>query len=206
MSSLKYLLPFFSYFLGAIPIGWILGRLIFGQDIRKGGSGNIGATNALRQFGSGIGILVLVLDMLKGVLAVILAKYIYFENSPFIVLCGLIAILGHIYPIYLSFKGGKGVATAAGVVLALLPLELLGILGIFVIVVAISRYVSLGSLIAASSLLVMVLFKSFRQEPVNYALIAFTILVVGMIFYKHKENIRRLKAGTENKITFKKKD
>lgn len=205
MQMIKYLMPLIAYLLGSIPIGWIVARLFFRTDIRAGGSGNIGATNALRQFGTLVGALVLLLDMGKGIAAVLLAKGVYPELPALVVLCGLIAILGHIFPVWLKFKGGKGVATAAGVVLALLPWGLLLALGVFILVVAASRYVSLGSILAALSLLVYEIIKEWQAELPNIALLAFTILVVGMIIYKHKENISRLKNGRENKITFSKK-
>lgn len=205
MQMIEYLMPLIAYLLGSIPIGWIVAHLFFKTDIRAGGSGNIGATNALRQFGTLVGVIVLLLDMAKGIAAVLLAKVVYPDLPALIVLCGLIAILGHIFPVWLKFKGGKGVATAAGVVLALLPCGLLLALGVFILVVAATRYVSLGSILAALSLLVYEIIKEWRAEQPNIALLAFTILVVGMIIYKHKENISRLKSGTENKITFSKK-
>ncbi|MDD3534824.1 MAG: glycerol-3-phosphate 1-O-acyltransferase PlsY [Candidatus Cloacimonetes bacterium] len=205
MQMIKYIMPLIAYLLGSIPIGWILARLFFRTDIRAGGSGNIGATNALRQFGTLVGVLVLLLDMGKGIVAVLLAKGVYPELPALVVLCGLIAILGHIFPVWLKFKGGKGVATAAGVVLALLPWGLLLALGVFILVVAASRYVSLGSILAALSLLIYEIIKEWRAELPNIALLCFTILVVGMIIYKHKENISRLRNGRENKITFSKK-
>lgn len=205
MQMNNYLMPLIAYLLGSIPVGWIVARLFFKTDIRAGGSGNIGATNALRQFGTLVGVIVLLLDMGKGIAAVLLAKSIYSELPALTVLCGLIAILGHIFPVWLKFKGGKGVATAAGVVLALVPWGLLLALGVFILVVALSRYVSLGSILAALSLLLYEIIKEWRAEQPNIALLAFTILVVAMIIYKHKENISRLKNGNENKITFSKK-
>ncbi|HOH60324.1 MAG TPA: glycerol-3-phosphate acyltransferase, partial [Candidatus Cloacimonadota bacterium] len=114
MNSASDLMPLFAYFLGSIPVGWIVARLFFKTDIRSKGSGNIGATNALRQFGTAVGLIVLLLDMSKGIIAVLLAKSIYGSGAMMVVICGLLAILGHVFPIWLKFKGGKGVATAAG--------------------------------------------------------------------------------------------
>jgi len=205
MISAEVLMPFVAYLLGSIPVGWIVARLFFKTDIRKTGSGNIGATNALRQFGTTVGVLVLLLDMAKGITAVLLAKGIYEIGHPLIAICGLLAILGHVFPVWLKFKGGKGVATAAGVFIALTPWSIPIVLMIFIIIVAITRYVSLGSIIAALSLLALNGYKVLSSETKDYALLILVFLVVVMIIYKHKENISRLRNGKENKITFTKR-
>ena len=114
-----------AYLLGSIPVGWLIANIFYHKDIRQEGSGNIGATNALRIFGTKIGILVLLLDMMKGVMAVLIAKQVISGAHPLVSIAGLVAILGHIFPVWLKFRGGKGVATAAGVFAALAPLGLL---------------------------------------------------------------------------------
>ncbi len=191
--------------MGSIPVGWIVARLFFKTDIRSKGSGNIGATNALRQFGTAVGLIVLLLDMSKGIIAVLLAKSIYGSGTMMVVICGLLAILGHVFPIWLKFKGGKGVATAAGVFIALTPISLLIALLVFIVVVVITRYVSLGSIVAALSLLAVNVISIFRQPNKDYALLILVVLIVAMIIYKHKENITRLIRGNENKISFTRK-
>ncbi len=205
MNSVSDLMPLFAYLLGSIPVGWIVARLFFKTDIRSKGSGNIGATNALRQFGTAVGLIVLLLDMSKGIIAVLLAKSIYGSGTMMVVICGLLAILGHVFPIWLKFKGGKGVATAAGVFIALTPISLLIALLVFIVVVVITRYVSLGSIVAALSLLAVNLMSFFRQPNKDYALLILVVLIVAMIIYKHKENITRLIRGNENKISFTRK-
>ena len=205
MNSASDLMPLFAYFLGSIPVGWIVARLFFKTDIRSKGSGNIGATNALRQFGTAVGLIVLLLDMSKGIIAVLLAKSIYGSGTMMVVICGLLAILGHVFPIWLKFKGGKGVATAAGVFIALTPISLLIALLVFIVVVVITRYVSLGSIVAALSLLAVNVISIFRQPHKDYALLILVVLIVAMIIYKHKENIARLIRGNENKISFTRK-
>jgi len=205
MNSVSDLMPLFAYLLGSIPVGWIVARLFFKTDIRSKGSGNIGATNALRQFGTAVGLIVLLLDMSKGIIAVLLAKSIYGSGTMMVVICGLLAILGHVFPIWLKFKGGKGVATAAGVFIALTPISLLIALLVFIVVVVITRYVSLGSIVAALSLLAVNVISIFRQPNKDYALLILVVLIVAMIIYKHKENIARLIRGNENKISFTRK-
>ncbi len=205
MNSVSDLMPLFAYLLGSIPVGWIVARLFFHTDIRDKGSGNIGATNALRQFGTTVGLIVLLLDMSKGILAVLLAKSIYGSGALMVVICGLLAIMGHVFPIWLKFKGGKGVATAAGVFVALTPISLLIALLVFIVIVAITRYVSLGSIVAALSLLVVNVISIFRQAHKDYALLILVVLIVTMIIYKHKDNIARLIRGNENKISFTRK-
>ncbi|MBP9037825.1 MAG: glycerol-3-phosphate 1-O-acyltransferase PlsY, partial [Candidatus Cloacimonas sp.] len=146
---LPWIMLLFAYLWGSIPVGLIAGKIFYHKDIRNEGSGNIGATNALRTFGTVTGLIVLLLDMTKGFIPVILAISLLEKGSPFIALTALFVILGHIFPLYLSFKGGKGVATAAGAFLALTPLSLLTALLTFIIVVAVFRYVSVASICAA---------------------------------------------------------
>ncbi len=193
-----------AYFLGSIPFGYIVAKLFFKEDIRASGSGNIGATNAMRQFGTVVGVIVLLLDILKGVAAVLIAKHLLPSGSPEIALSAFFAIIGHVFPVWLGFKGGKGVAVAAGVFLALTPFTVLGALACFIIVVAISRYVSLGSLAAATALGISNTIIELKLDTPDYALLILIWIAVIMIFVMHRENIARLKNKNENKITFKK--
>lgn len=206
MIDAMYYMPVLAYLLGSIPMGWILAKLLFKTDIRAKGSGNIGATNALRQFGTKVGVLVLILDMIKGIVAVLLAKSLLGLDNVMVPICGLIAILGHIYPVWLGFKGGKGVATAAGVGLALAPLSIPLALAVFILVVYKTRYVSLGSIIAAIVWGFSLVYFAYQSEMANWGIMAaVVVVVVAVIIGKHKQNIQRLRNGTENKISFTKK-
>ncbi|MDD2228423.1 MAG: glycerol-3-phosphate 1-O-acyltransferase PlsY [Candidatus Cloacimonetes bacterium] len=202
---LPFILPLFAYLWGSIPFGWVIGKVFYNKDIRKGGSGNVGATNALRLYGTTTGIIVLLLDMAKGFIATQLAISLMPSGSPIVALCALLVILGHVFPLYLGFKGGKGVATAGGAFLALAPLSMLFALGVFIIVTFISRYVSMGSIIAAVTFLVHSLWQMRLAEKADYASLIFVTLVVLMIVIKHRENLVRLVEGTEHKIIFTRK-
>jgi acyl phosphate:glycerol-3-phosphate acyltransferase len=186
-----------AYLVGSIPVGLLLARMK-GQDPRKIGSGNIGATNVMRSSGKAIGILTLLGDALKGFLPT--ALFLYFGASYEIVsAAALAAFLGHIFPVYLGFKGGKGVATALGIFIALSYQSVLIALVIFIIIIAIWRYVSLGSIIAA---VIMPFLLYFFGTPRSFV---FLSIIMGMIILvKHKENIKRLLAGKENKMGSKK--
>ncbi len=183
----------FSYLLGSVPFGLIFSRLK-GVDPRKMGSGNIGATNVMRAAGKSYGLLTLLCDILKGFLPVYIAKYIGFSESV-AALMGFASFIGHILPLSLKFRGGKGVATALGVFLAFNPLASAIALAIFVSVVIIWRYVSLGSLVSSISfpfLLIMM------DESKEVRLLA--ALVVAIVVLRHSDNIARLVAGKENKL------
>jgi glycerol-3-phosphate acyltransferase PlsY len=188
-----------AYLLGAIPTGLVLARLFSATDIRAGGSGNIGATNVTRLLGRKFGVLTFLGDMLKGFLPVYMGSLLFPDATGgtdymTLNLFGLAAFLGHLFPVYLKFKGGKGVATAFGVFAWLAPAALLLVLVLFVIIVGVSRYVSLGSLSAAVVLPLLLLTYSYPLP------IVVTGIVMGLlIFVKHKENIQRLLQGTENK-------
>ncbi|MDD4687199.1 MAG: glycerol-3-phosphate 1-O-acyltransferase PlsY [Candidatus Cloacimonetes bacterium] len=206
MIAPEYWMPLIAYFLGSIPIGWLVAKIFYHTDIRKQGSGNIGATNVLRQFGTKVGVFVLLLDMLKGIAAVLLGIYFFGLGHPLVSLCGLISILGHIFSVWLKFKGGKGVATAAGVFAALSPYSLIIALVVFIIVVARTRYVSLGSLLAAVVFGVSTYIIQLNSIHQDWALLVLVSMVVIMIVIGHKDNIRRLLKGEENKIRFSHKD
>ncbi len=181
----------FSYLLGSIPTAYIFAKLLKGIDIRQYGSGNIGATNVFRVIGKIPGIMVLFLDVLKGYIPIIL-----FPGSQiYKIFIGLAAIAGHNWPIFLRFKGGKGVATSAGVVIALIPkIFWIGLL-IWVIIFFITGYVSLGSLVASVSVPIFCLLFGQGTE-----IIIFTSALSLIIVYKHRPNIKRLVRGEEKKI------
>lgn len=183
-----------SYFIGAIPTGVVLAAAFSGKDIRQEGSGNIGATNVTRVLGKKLGALTLAGDLLKGFLPVCIGSYLVSSLSV-VCLMGLAAFLGHLFPVYLKFKGGKGVATALGVFLYFAPFVILIEIVIFVAVVGIGKYVSLGSLIAAAAMPLLLLLFAY-PKPVVLLSSAFGLL----IFIKHKANIQRLLNGTENKF------
>jgi len=189
------LLILFAYLTGSIPIGVLLARLK-GKDPRETGSGNIGATNVMRSAGKTLGIITLVGDVLKGFIPTFIAMRLGVPGF-IIALVGLAVFSGHLFPVFLKFKGGKGVATGAGVFLAInYPVILISFI-IFVIVLLIWKHVSLGSLVGTGIIpLSFFLFKS----PLEYILLS--LLLACGVFIKHKDNIRRLLAGTENKVKF----
>lgn len=195
-------IPVAAYLLGAIPFGLLLGKVFGGADVRKAGSGNIGATNVARVAGPVAGVFTLALDAAKGAAAVWLAGRFANDSAAWMTIAGLAALAGHCFPIWLGFRGGKGVATAAGVFLALCPLALLGSLTLFLLVVLFWRYVSLGSIAAAAS---MPLFVYFLWAPhhappltVTFGALAAALLIV----YKHDANIQRLVEGREPRFSF----
>jgi glycerol-3-phosphate acyltransferase PlsY len=195
-------IPVAAYLLGAIPFGLLLTKLFGSGDVRKVGSGNIGATNVARAAGPLAGIFTLVLDAAKGAAAVWLAARFANESATWMIIAGLAALVGHCFPVWLGFHGGKGVATAAGVFLVLCPLALLGAVLLFVLVVVFSRYVSLGSISAAASMpmLIYFLWAPHHAPPlvVTFGALAAAILIV----YKHDGNIQRLVQGEEPKFSF----
>jgi glycerol-3-phosphate acyltransferase PlsY len=195
-----------AYLLGSIPFGLILARLFAGADVRKAGSGNIGATNVLRVVGPLAGILTLVLDAGKGWLAVWLAGRVSHGHTLAMVLAGLLALVGHCFPVWLRFRGGKGVATAAGVFAALCPLAVLAALALFLLVVVFFRYVSLGSVAAASALplLVYLLWAPHFAPPETVTLGSLTI--AALVIVQHRGNIIRLAHGEEPKFSFGRQD
>jgi acyl-phosphate glycerol 3-phosphate acyltransferase len=199
-----------AYLIGAIPFGFLVARLR-GVDILRHGSGNIGATNVGRVLGKPYGILVFVLDFLKGAVPTLVADILahrhadelgeWLSHDGLRVLAGLAAFLGHLFPVYLNFKGGKGVATGAGVVVVLMPIPAMAALVTWVAVVFLTRYVSMASLAAALALVVMqltVVSQPFGHE--HATLSAFSIVAAVMVFIRHRENIDRLRKGNENKI------
>lgn len=182
-----------AYLLGSIPIGYLIGRWR-GLDIRRYGSGNIGATNVFRTLGLGPGLLVFILDLLKGSVAVWLM--IGLNNDPWLViLAGGLAIIGHTFSIFLNFKGGRGAATGLGVLLAVAPEIFFFTIIIVAIIIAVTRYVSAGSILGA---VIVALAFSLTDRPLPYTLLAW--IVAWLIIVRHIPNIKRLIAGTEAKI------
>jgi glycerol-3-phosphate acyltransferase PlsY len=198
-----------AYLIGSIPFGLFIARMYGIYDIRLVGSGNIGATNVWRTAGPFPALLVLLCDVGKGMAAVFVAL-IFSKgviNVEYLkIASGLGAILGHVFPIFLLFKGGKGVNTALGVMLILIPIETLIALATFIIVVAISRYVSLGSILAAFALAVaLALEKTLHLRDVDAIFIWISILLLGLILFTHRDNIGRIVSGTENRFSLRKK-
>ena len=193
-----------AYLLGSIPTGYLLYRIFRRQDIRSLGSGNIGATNVLRAGGKGLGAATFVLDVLKGCAAVWLGGYLALLWMPAVpvrsaeAFAALCAVLGHMFPIWLRFRGGKGVATGFGVFLVVSPWAALAAIGVFAVVLAISRYVSVSSIVAAFSFPVFAWFLVTGSRP-PFFFVAGAIVSL-LIIVKHHQNIRRLIAGTETRI------
>ncbi|MDI6783584.1 MAG: glycerol-3-phosphate 1-O-acyltransferase PlsY [bacterium] len=197
-----------AYLLGSIPTGYWLGRLK-GIDIRQQGSGNIGMTNVLRVLGKPAAILTLLVDIGKGAAAVTLIPMLFHTPEPwFKVLIGLAAVCGHNWTIFLKFKGGKGVATSAGVFLGLSWLSTLLVIAIFAVILALFRYVSLGSMVAAVCFPFLIYFDLLYRDKLQneYIYIILAVLLAIFIIVRHCSNIKRLLAGTENKFSFKKKN
>jgi len=206
----EFLLIILAYLLGSIPTSLIISRTQFNIDIRDYGSGNAGATNTFRVLGSKWGTFVMVLDMLKGIVAVKLAYllpfYIQndFERTNFQIGLGLAAVLGHIFPIWAEFRGGKGVATLLGLIVAISPWTALGCVGVFLLVLYLTRFVSLSSILASIAFPIFILII-FNVD--NNAYRIFAIVVALMVILTHQKNIGRLLSGSENKVPiFKHRD
>ena len=214
-----FLLMVLSYFLGSIPSGLIIGKVFKKIDIRHYGSKNTGATNAVRVLGFKYGIFAFIFDLLKGALVIFL---VFLIGNPELYLVskyeiniasiyGAAAVLGHVFPIYINFKGGKAVATSAGMIFAIEPWVAVGVIVLFLIIFLITRYVSLSSTIAASAVLLYFIIRVFLEhELFNLAtrimdLVIITLLAT-LIFVRHKANYKRLKMGTELKFMPKAKN
>ncbi|MBI3403983.1 MAG: glycerol-3-phosphate 1-O-acyltransferase PlsY [Acidobacteria bacterium] len=192
-----------AYLLGSIPFGFLIVKLREGRDVRTAGSGNIGATNVARSAGPVAGVLTLLLDTAKGFAAVWLARVLAGDNIEWIAAAAVVAVAGHMFPIWLKFKGGKGVATGLGAFIYLCWQAVTGAVVVFLLAVAISRYVSLGSILAAAALppLLYVLFTP-QPTPLSAGIAANVCAV--LIIWKHRDNIRRIIAGGENRLRMKK--
>jgi acyl phosphate:glycerol-3-phosphate acyltransferase len=212
--TLYLIVAVIAYLLGSIPFGYLLVRVFRGEDIRLTGSGNIGATNVARSGAKGLGVLTLILDAAKGLLAVggawelgqshfnvcwdelTYAQVPCVPNWHMMAIAALFAVAGHVFPVWLKFKGGKGVATALGVFALLFPKAVLISLAIFIIVLVLSRYVSLGSILAA---LAFPIAAYFFYHP-DWASLLPVVLAAALVIGKHHQNIRRLLAGNENRF------
>ncbi len=190
-----------GYLLGSIPFGYLLVRIFRGADVRTTGSGNIGATNVART-SPGLGLMTLVLDFLKGFAAVWLASTSFPTNRTAAFAAALAAVCGHVFPTWLRFRGGKGVATGLGSFLLLTPKAILIAIGLFLVVVFVLRYISLASITAAVSLPLAGFFLGGAGTPVQVSLLSFTS---ALVILKHHQNIRRLLSGTEPKFHLKRK-
>jgi acyl phosphate:glycerol-3-phosphate acyltransferase len=209
-----------SYIAGSIPNSIIVSKLVRGIDIREHGSGNAGGTNVFRVLGWKYGVLVILLDAFKGALAVIVIARFYLDRFPFNnvtpfddftlvqIICGIVAVIGHIWTVFAGFRGGKGIATGLGVLLMMISFDVVVALGVFFVVVGISRYISLGSLIAAVSIpLILVIRENIFgvNIPGYHTLLPFCIAIALLVIYTHRKNIDRLLKGSESKISFVKK-
>lgn len=203
MAPLSFLLvPIFAYFLGSIPFGLILAKVFGGTDVRQKGSGNIGATNVARVVGPLAGILTLILDVAKGAVAVLFAERVTSDSAAWVMFAAVAALVGHCFPIWLKFKGGKGVATAAGVFIMLSPAAFLGAVILFLLVVIFWRYVSLGSVSAAAAMPLLIYFLWAPHHAPPLAITFGTLAAVVLIIYKHRANLQRLVKGVEPKFSF----
>jgi len=209
-----------SYLVGSIPTSIIVSKLVKGIDIRHHGSGNAGGSNVFRILGWKYGLSVILLDALKGVIAVLFVSRLYFGNFPFPnatpfddftlvqIVAGVFAVLGHIWTIFAGFKGGKGIATGLGFLVSIVTVDMLLGLVVFAIVVGLSKYISLGSLSAAVSVPLFMIIREniFGVDILGYhTILPFTIFLAFLVMYTHKANLNRIFSGNENKISLKKK-
>lgn len=197
-----------AYLCGSIPTAYLAGYAIKRVDIRQFGSGNVGASNAMRLLGKGWGIAILLFDAVKGLVPVVLVQHVYLTGNAgvqhYAIAAALSALVGHVFPVWLRFRGGKGVATGLGVMTALLPLAVAIALPVFITVVAVSRFISLGSITAAA--LLPGLFFINHTLPADAELFVFVCTACIFVIYKHKSNIRRIIAGEENRLGEKRAD
>jgi len=195
MAAVTLITILVSYLLGSIPFGLVLVRLVHGEDVRTSGSGNIGATNVARR-SPALGIVTLVLDASKGLAAVLIARAMF--QGPHqrlaMTMAAFCAIVGHLFPVWLRFRGGKGVATGLGSFAVIVPKSVLCVAGVFVLVIALERYISLGSVIAAAAFPVFIWVLHEYQEPYQVLLISTCCL---LIIWRHRGNLGRIFAGVE---------
>jgi len=200
--NLHWAIPVIAYLLGSIPFGYLIVKMGQGRDVRGSGSGNIGAANVTRVAGTAAGIVTLALDAAKGYFAVWIARRWTGGSIRWMILAALVAVLGHLFPVWLKFRGGKGVATGIGVFIPICLQAVLAALVIWIIVVVFWRYVSLGSIIAAAAMpmLLYVLYAPGHAPPnvVSFGAVLISVLVI----LKHSANVGRLINGTENRISF----
>lgn len=208
MISINVILLLLAYLIGSIPTSVWLSKNIFGSDIREYGSGNAGATNTFRVLGKKAGIFVMICDILKGFVAVKLA---YFSShvphqESFVnlqVMLGLVAVVGHIFPIYVGFRGGKGIATLFGMILAIQYQVAISLIGVFALMLFLTRYVSLSSITASIAFPILIIFI-YNEPEISYKVFAISTAV--LVVLTHHKNIERLIGGNESKIKFNKKN
>ena len=199
----ELILIILAYLIGSIPTALIISRRYFGIDIRDYGSGNMGATNTFRVLGSRYGTIVMAIDILKGVVAVALYNFIPYylhnelERTNFMIGLGMAAVIGHVFPLFANFKGGKGVATLFGMLLALQPVVAISCVGVFLLVLYLTRYVSLSSILGAVMLPVSVLWI-WNEHELMYRI--FALLVACLVIITHQKNISRLLRGAESRV------
>ena len=189
---LNILTLFLSYLIGSISFALVVGKLFYKTDIRGYGSGNLGATNTFRVLGKKAGLIVAIADLLKGTFACLLPQIFNSTVNP--IICGLLAILGHVFPVFAGFKGGKAVATSTGVLLFLTPLGTLTGFIVFILTLIISKYVSLSSMLAGIAIFIYSLI--FEDKVI----IALSLFISVFVIILHRQNIKRIISGTENKI------
>jgi len=209
-----------SYLVGSIPTSIIISKLAKGIDIREHGSGNAGGTNVMRVLGWKQGLLVIILDALKGAFAVVVIARLHYGGLPFQnvspfddftlvqIIAGIAAVIGHIWTVFAGFRGGKGIATALGMLIMIVTVDMLIAVGIFILVVSISKYVSLGSILAAISVpLTLVVRENILHDHIQSygTLLPFVIAVSLLVVFTHRKNVVRLLNGTESKLSFNKK-
>ena len=209
-----------SYLVGSIPTSIIVSKAAKGIDIRDYGSGNAGGTNVMRVLGWKLGLSVIILDALKGVLAVVVIARLHYGSMPFHnmtpfddftliqIIAGIAAVIGHIWTVFAGFRGGKGIATALGMLLMITTVDMLVAIGVFIVVVSISKYVSLGSLLGAIAvpLTLVVRENIFNVDIHGYnTILPFVILISLLVIFTHRKNVIRLINGSENKLNFSKK-
>ncbi|MFJ7941855.1 glycerol-3-phosphate 1-O-acyltransferase PlsY [Peribacillus sp. NPDC096622] len=193
---LNILTLFLSYLIGSISFALVVGKLFYKTDIRGYGSGNLGATNTFRVLGKKAGLIVAIADLLKGTFACLLPQIVNSTVNP--IICGLLAILGHVFPIFAGFKGGKAVATSTGVLLFLTPSGTLTGSVVFILTLILSKYVSLSSMLAGIAIFIYSLI--FEDKVI----IALSLFISVLVIILHRQNIKRIIKGTENKIGMKK--
>ena len=195
---MNLLILFFGYLFGSFPSGYLAGRIAKGIDIRSLGSGSTGATNVLRHIGKRAAIIVFLLDVFKGVLSILLAKYLLLNDS-WQVAIGLSTLIGHIWPVWLNWKGGKAVATGLGIFLGLSWQVGHATLGVFIIMITLFRIVSLAS-VSASLALPLIMFLSFSSSNISLPFLIVSLLAMILVIWRHRENIVRLIRGKEPRI------
>ena len=195
---MNLLILFLGYLFGSFPSGYLAGRIAKGIDIRSLGSGSTGATNVLRHIGKRAAITVFLLDVFKGILSILVAKY-FLLNDSWQVAIGLSTLIGHIWPVWLNWKGGKAVATGLGIFLGLSWQVGLATLGIFILIITLFRIVSLASVSAALAL-PLIMFLSFGNTNISLPFITISLLAMILVVWRHRDNIVRLIQGKEPKI------